>query len=263
MPRVGSGACAREQVQECLQKRGGAVEMLISYAVDGKSKHVDFPPDVRYRQVTVTRTFELLRNFPIPPIITKQQPQVSHEPPPAMAPSNVGSGAIVMQVAGAQALRSNEEAQRERAGGRSASLVNDGCRGDEGGPSLSPEYLAALFEWSGAAACRLPRCSSVEGGSVVGYDWPVPWFGEAASGQVYALRWSGLILSNQVLACLEQAREMIKNQRVGWAVVNVWGFTDSPVSWGGREHGFVEGGNNDFTFFVLPGDSYILFSAGH
>ncbi len=49
--------------------------------------------------------------------------------------------------------------------------------------------------------------------------------------------------------------------KLPWAAVSVWGFEDAPLSWGKHEHGFLQGGENDYTFIMFPDESYWLFLA--
>jgi len=79
---------------------------------------------------------------------------------------------------------------------------------------------------------------------------------------VKSLECSGFLAPHIVLCCLEFARGKLARKEVEWVALHVNGFQDSPVSWGMREHGFFFGGENDYTFIMLPKEEqYILFIA--
>lgn len=44
-----------------------------------------------------------------------------------------------------------------------------------------------------------------------------------------------------------------------WVSLTVHGFVDSPVSWGGREHGVLKGGENFYTLLMFPDQTYQLY----
>lgn len=57
------------------------------------------------------------------------------------------------------------------------------------------------------------------------------------------------------------ARDVAAETAAPWVALNVWGFQDSPVSWGLHEHGFQGSGDNMASFTVFPDGSYIFFAA--
>lgn len=56
-------------------------------------------------------------------------------------------------------------------------------------------------------------------------------------------------------------RKLVKQGSIPWAAITVWGFADSPVTWGDNLHGFVQSGENDYTFVIFPDDTYWHFAA--
>lgn len=67
------------------------------------------------------------------------------------------------------------------------------------------------------------------------------------------IRAQGLISPSAVLSVLQKVRETVSSRQLPWASVTVWGFADSPVSWGEHEHSVsMLSGENDYTFLILP-----------
>ncbi|GBG77691.1 hypothetical protein CBR_g24137 [Chara braunii] len=140
------------------------------------------------------------------------------------------------------------------------------------GPWLCPldaEFLSAVHEWVGAISCGaaggIIRASTSDGdeyvNAVSSYKWPIPHRGQATRGDGNTTRWTGMFTPAQVAAFLERARSFVRSGRAPWCAFSVWGFADSPVSWDGAEHGYLLGGENDYTFLLFPNDKYIRFSA--
>ncbi|KAK3260054.1 hypothetical protein CYMTET_30973, partial [Cymbomonas tetramitiformis] len=84
---------------------------------------------------------------------------------------------------------------------------------------------------------------------------------EASEAACRVHRWTGLIAPTQIMQAVEKCKGWISDGSTPWAVVNVWGFADTPVAWGSTEHGFTSGGENDYSVLLLPGDQYISFCA--
>ncbi|XP_070701016.1 ribonuclease P protein subunit p40 isoform X1 [Pempheris klunzingeri] len=69
----------------------------------------------------------------------------------------------------------------------------------------------------------------------------------------------GLLLPHDVHRLLQQIRCYLERlQPVSWASLTVHGFVDSPVSWGGSEHGFLRGGENFYTLLMFDDHTYQL-----
>jgi hypothetical protein len=90
-----------------------------------------------------------------------------------------------------------------------------------------------------------------------------------------------MIAPDRVLSILDAARALVAGSGGGkggdggkggaaaaatatppFVVVTVWGFTDAPVSWGMQEHGFLNSGDNSYTYVLFPDDGrYWLYTA--
>eukprot|EP00850_Spirogloea_muscicola_P009083 SM000050S17008 [mRNA] locus=s50:364731:368756:- [translate_table: standard] len=208
------------RVHECLKERTGPLSFLCTFFSDGGSTAVEFSEAANAVRAEVTCSRELLQQVPLPP---------------------VGAGNLAVPAAA-----------EDRDGAAAEDAV--GPRGwDRGACPLDAEFLSALFEWLGAAACR------ILGQEPLGYEWSAPWRGEATEGDAEVVRWDGPIASGQVMKVICHARLLVKQGSVPWAAITVWGFADSPVSWMGAEHGYMCGGENDYSIVIFPEDRYIIF----
>ncbi|XP_011484674.1 ribonuclease P protein subunit p40 isoform X2 [Oryzias latipes] len=68
---------------------------------------------------------------------------------------------------------------------------------------------------------------------------------------------SGMLLPQDIQRLIGQLRSHLE-QVQSWAVLTVHGFADSPVSWGGREHGFLRGGENFYSLLMSHDHTYHL-----
>eukprot|EP00850_Spirogloea_muscicola_P011669 SM000073S21445 [mRNA] locus=s73:351468:355557:+ [translate_table: standard] len=231
--------CGPPDVYECLKERTGPLSFLCTFFSDGGSAAMEFPEAASADQAEVICSRELLQQVPLPPV------GAGNSAVPAAAGDRDGAG-----------VAAAEEASVPRGWGQGA------C-------PLDAEFLSALFEWLGAAACRILGGQFASGhlGSYccarqepLGYEWSAPWRGEATEGDAEVVRWDGFIASGQVMKVIHHARFLVKQGSVPWAAITVWGFADSPVSWMGAEHGYMCGGENDYSVVVFPEDRYIVFS---
>eukprot|EP00850_Spirogloea_muscicola_P015090 SM000113S24046 [mRNA] locus=s113:164681:168907:+ [translate_table: standard] len=208
------------QVQECLKERTGPLSFLCTFFSGEGSAAVEFSEAASAIRAEVTCSQELLQQVLLPP-------------------AGAGNSAV------SAAAGDRDGAAAEEA------FISRGW--DQGACPLDAEFLSALFEWLGAAACR------ILGQEPLGYEWSAPWRGEAKEGDAEVVRWDGLIASGQVMKVIYHARSLVKQGLVPWAAITVWGFADSPVSWMGAEHGYMCGGENDYSVVVFPEDRYIIF----
>lgn len=63
--------------------------------------------------------------------------------------------------------------------------------------------------------------------------------------------------------CLPVRRRHLEQPRppASWASLTVHGFADSPVSWGGNEHGVLKVGENFYSLLMFHDQSYQLYLA--
>ncbi|KAL6073530.1 Ribonuclease P protein subunit p40 [Balamuthia mandrillaris] len=125
-------------------------------------------------------------------------------------------------------------------------------------------FLLELYECIGMISSRAETLSSPNGMLSPSSDSPFTFtylneFYEASRG--YSFSWRGLLLPHHITQCLNLARKHVREGIVPFAIVSVWGFQDSPVSWGKHQHSFLYGGENDYTFVVLPHEQYLLYLA--
>eukprot|EP00897_Mesotaenium_endlicherianum_P008162 jgi/Mesen1/7374/ME000382S06572 len=231
-PSFVAGRKLHDRVLECLQLRAAAMEFLCTFALDELPGEISLPAGVRAHKLAVRRVHHTLPAFPLPPI---------------------GALGASKDELSAPAGSTGEDNEEEEGGGD--------LRWETGACPLEAECLTALHEWLGAAACRVQSAGGGNG-QAAGYEWlAMPWPGEPAVGHMHALHWTGLIHPAQVKATISQARLAVDSGQCPFAAVNVWGFADAPVSWAGAEHGYLRGGENDYSFVIFPGGRYLVFSA--
>ncbi|XP_071346660.1 ribonuclease P protein subunit p40 [Trachinotus anak] len=69
----------------------------------------------------------------------------------------------------------------------------------------------------------------------------------------------GLLLPQDVHRLIQEIRSYLEQPRLeSWVSLTVHGFADSPVSWGGREHGVLRGGENFYTLLMFHDHTYHL-----
>lgn len=84
-----------------------------------------------------------------------------------------------------------------------------------------------------------------------------------ANGVIVAGRWTGMIAPRAVHNIIEAASHAVTQtaRADAWIAVSVWGFDDTPVSWGVKEHGHCVGGENNYTVLLLPEGNYVRFAS--
>ncbi|KAG7219158.1 hypothetical protein INR49_006317 [Caranx melampygus] len=69
----------------------------------------------------------------------------------------------------------------------------------------------------------------------------------------------GLLLPQDIHRLIQETRcHLEQPQLQSWASLTVHGFVDSPVSWGGSEHGVLKGGENFYTLLMFHDHTYHL-----
>lgn len=123
--------------------------------------------------------------------------------------------------------------------------------------SLSDDERVALSEWLGSVACGIIPDGSAECyHSSMGCPEP-----SRTSASIASCVWRGMITSSRIAAVLAAADAVVADGAVPWVALTVLGFQDTPISWGSAEHGFVEGGENHYTYVVGPGGHYLRFTS--
>ncbi|XP_035270040.1 ribonuclease P protein subunit p40 [Anguilla anguilla] len=134
-------------------------------------------------------------------------------------------------------------------------------------PSLDPTDLRGdtrscdpqqFLEWLGAVTMDI-SCNNEAASFVSAYCCPEP---QSSVSQALLCTTTGLLLPEDIHSLLEELRRYFDEPRfTSWLSVTVHGFADSPVSWGGTEHGFHKGGENFYTFVLFKNQDYWLHMA--
>ncbi|TKS79208.1 Ribonuclease P protein subunit p40 [Collichthys lucidus] len=69
----------------------------------------------------------------------------------------------------------------------------------------------------------------------------------------------GLLIPQDIHRLIQQIRGYLEQPRLAsWVSLTVHGFADSPVSWGGNEHGVLRGGENFYSLLMFHDHTYHL-----
>ncbi|XP_078101009.1 ribonuclease P protein subunit p40 [Sander vitreus] len=114
-----------------------------------------------------------------------------------------------------------------------------------------------LLEWLGAVHAAV-SCENSSSSFLSSLVCPEP-----NKKLSHALRVSvcGLLSHQDVQKLIQEIRVYLSVSPPGsasWASVTLHGFVDSPVSWGGEEHGVLRGGDNFLSLMMFPDQSYLL-----
>ncbi|XP_059200785.1 ribonuclease P protein subunit p40 [Centropristis striata] len=113
----------------------------------------------------------------------------------------------------------------------------------------------SLLEWLGAVDADV-SCENSSSSFLSTLTCPEPK--TAASGALI-VSVSGLLRPADVLQLVQQLRSHLeRSPAASWVALTVHGFVDSPVSWGGAEHGVLRGGENFYSLLLFRDQSYLL-----
>lgn len=77
--------------------------------------------------------------------------------------------------------------------------------------------------------------------------------------KVNCIRLTGFLTNEQVEEIFLKLRSYIKERKtIPWIGFDVQGFTDSPISWGLKEHDFFIDGDNSYAVFIKPDDKFVI-----
>ncbi|XP_029380414.1 ribonuclease P protein subunit p40 [Echeneis naucrates] len=122
--------------------------------------------------------------------------------------------------------------------------------------SIPPNFDPHSFlEWLGAVdadiSCENSSCSFL---SSLACPEPKTMLSQALRVSV-----CGLLLPQDILRLIQEIRCYLDQPQLqSWVALTVHGFVDSPVSWGGREHGALRGGENFYTLLMGEDHTYHL-----
>ncbi|CAI2173674.1 16581_t:CDS:2 [Funneliformis geosporum] len=92
------------------------------------------------------------------------------------------------------------------------------------------------------------------------YKPPEPY----SNGNGSFIKWSGFIPSSTIKELFDSVLKFLqesKDDKISWAIINVWGFKDSPISWNKQEHGYFMNGENNYSFIIYNDGTYVLYQA--
>ncbi|XP_033230814.1 ribonuclease P protein subunit p40-like [Belonocnema kinseyi] len=111
-----------------------------------------------------------------------------------------------------------------------------------------------VFEWLGVFSIDGNLTSSKDTDSS-GYEFPSPL---VRANQVQYLECTGFFTRRMISKIYSAIKEYIKlNKDSPWCSMDVQGFSDSPISWGFKEHNFYTDGDNSYTFILRPDGKFI------
>lgn len=133
-------------------------------------------------------------------------------------------------------------------------VVKAGATGDD-------EFLLEIHTWAGALHNNIqsylnPKVARVNASNFATSFYPSI---ETEPGGGVTYSWKGLLTPNFVKKQLASIRRKIDDGELPWALLTVWGFEDTPFSWKECQHFYSFGGENDYTFLVLPAGDYVMY----
>ncbi|ORZ22005.1 ribonuclease P 40kDa subunit-domain-containing protein [Absidia repens] len=115
------------------------------------------------------------------------------------------------------------------------------------------EDALQAMEWIGLVQTRANRLNSMSSGIsafLSTYQPPLP---VAQNGLGTVITWTGLITPSFISNSLVNLRKLMVSKMVqDWASLTVWGYRDSPYTWGKRQHYYRLNGENDYSFLLFP-----------
>ncbi|XP_044075576.1 ribonuclease P protein subunit p40 isoform X2 [Siniperca chuatsi] len=112
-----------------------------------------------------------------------------------------------------------------------------------------------FLEWLGAVDAHV-GCENSSSSFLSSLVCPEP---KTTASRALSVSVCGLLLPQDVHRLIQQIRRYLEQPRLeSWASLTVHGFVDSPVSWGGSEHGVLRGGENFYSLLMLPDHTYHL-----
>ncbi|XP_040001919.1 ribonuclease P protein subunit p40 [Xiphias gladius] len=113
----------------------------------------------------------------------------------------------------------------------------------------------SLLEWLGAVDADV-SCENSSSSFLSSLVCPEP---KTTLSGALSISVSGLLLPQDIHRIIQEIRSYLEQPRLeSWVSLTVHGFVDSPVSWGGSEHGFLRGGENFYTLLMFHDHTYHL-----
>lgn len=112
-----------------------------------------------------------------------------------------------------------------------------------------------FLEWMGAVDAHI-SCENSSSSFLSSLICPEP---KTTLSRALSVSICGLLLPQDVHHLVQQIRCYLEQpQSESWVSLTVHGFVDSPVSWGGHEHGFLWGGENLYSLLMFHDHTYHL-----
>ncbi|XP_040911753.1 ribonuclease P protein subunit p40 [Toxotes jaculatrix] len=113
----------------------------------------------------------------------------------------------------------------------------------------------SLLEWLGAVDADI-SCENSSSSFLSSFVCPEP---KTTLSQALSVSICGLLLPEDIHRLIHEIRCYLEQPRPeSWVSLTVHGFVDSPVSWGGSEHGVLKGGENFYTLLMFHNHTYRL-----
>ncbi|PKY14508.1 hypothetical protein RhiirB3_426515 [Rhizophagus irregularis] len=119
-----------------------------------------------------------------------------------------------------------------------------------------------IYDWIGLASIQAQRIKSHDQVDpfISVYKPPEPY----SNGNGSFIKYTGFIPSLTIKELFDSVSNFLRedaSNNIPWAIINVWGFKDSPISWNKHEHGYFMNGENNYSFIVYNDGTYILYQA--
>ncbi|XP_068565387.1 ribonuclease P protein subunit p40 isoform X4 [Cebidichthys violaceus] len=166
---------------------------------------------------------------------------------------NLGTNSRYGGGASLQALLSRCDWSEHRPEVRSYALTDLCC------PLLTSDLQSRdphlLLEWLGAVDADV-SCENSSNSFLSTLVCPEP---KTTMSRALSVSVCGLLSPQDVHRLIQQIRCYLDQPRLeSWASLTVHGFVDSPVSWGGDEHGVLRGGENFYSLLMFHDHTYHL-----
>ncbi|XP_062385193.1 ribonuclease P protein subunit p40 [Sardina pilchardus] len=132
------------------------------------------------------------------------------------------------------------------------SLLSSDLHGEK---SCDPHHF---LEWLGAVSMDI-SCDNEASSFLSTYICPEP---QSIMNQGILCSITGFLTPEDIYSLLLELRRYFDEPKfASWLSMTVYGFMDSPVSWGTTEHGFLKGGENFYNFVCFRNQDYWLHMA--
>lgn len=190
----------------------------------------------------------------------------------SLAPGGRGYQRLVTGLRSRLQLKTDFLLSHHPGGGASLQALLSRCDWSEHRPEVRSHALTDLFcplltsdlqscdphlllEWLGAVDADV-SCENSSSSFLSSLVCPEP---KTTMSRALSVSVCGLLSPQDVHRLIQQIRCYLEQPRLeSWASLTVHGFVDSPVSWGGDEHGVLRGGENFYSLLMFHDHTYHL-----